>query len=273
MRVENEMSEFTQIRRGVRQGCVFSPYLFNMYSELFLRELDGMQEFIIGGHNMNNLRYADDTVLISESAEKLQELLDRVVAESRKKGLTINCKKTECMVVSKQLEKPQFTLQIGENIIQQVGRFNYLGSVITDDGKCDSEIKRRKGMAKDAFQKLGKILKDRKMSMDTKFGVLDCYSRKGKKLDEINQKETVGVFWAHNEKRNLENLTLTGRIEGKRSRGRQRLTYLGSLSKWMAAELPERERAKVSEQELMRRTRDRKLWRTMIANVLAGHGT
>eukprot|EP00795_Rhopilema_esculentum_P000950 gene950-biopygen7395 len=182
MRVENEMSEFTQIRRGVRQGCVFSPYLF------------------IGGHNMNNLRYADDTVLISESAEKLQELLDRIVAESRKKG-----------------------------------------SVITDDGKCDSEIKRRKGMAKDAFQKLGKILKDRKMSMDTKFRVLDCY---------------------------VYSIITYGRAEEK-----QQLSYLDSLSKWMAAQLPERERAKVSEQELVRRTRDRKLWRTLIANVLAGHGT
>ena len=108
MRVENELSEFTQIQRGVRQGCAFSPDLFNLYSEMILRELEGLQGFVVGGHNMNNLRYADDTALTSDSAEKLQKLLDKVVEESRKKGLTINCKKTECMVVSKKAEKPQF---------------------------------------------------------------------------------------------------------------------------------------------------------------------
>ena len=86
MRVDNEMSEITQIRRGVRQGCVFSPDLFNLYSEIILREVEGLQGFVIGGHNMNNLRYADDTVLISESEDKLQELLDKVVEESRKIG-------------------------------------------------------------------------------------------------------------------------------------------------------------------------------------------
>ena len=85
MRVENELSEFTQIQRGVRQ---VSPDLFNLYSEMILRELEGLQGFVVGGHNMNNLRYADDTALISDSAEKLQKLLDKVVEESRKKGLT-----------------------------------------------------------------------------------------------------------------------------------------------------------------------------------------
>ena len=178
-------------------------------------------------------------------------------------------------------------------------------------------------MAKDAFQKLGKILKDRKMSMDTKMRVLDCYvnstltygseywtistQMEGRlkavetwflrrmfrisRMDHITNKEVLRragrerslvksirkrqlQFLEHiMRKERLENLTLTGRIEGKRSRGRQRLTYLGSLSKWMAAQLPERERGKVSEQALLRTTKNRKLWRTMIADVLAGHGT
>ena len=123
---------------------------------------------------MNNLRYADDTVLISESAEKLQELLKKVVKESGKKGLGINCKKTECMVISKKTLKSKFTLEIGGNRIGQADKFNYLGSIITNDGKCDSENKRRIGLARDAFQKLGKVLKDRKMFMETKLRVLDC---------------------------------------------------------------------------------------------------
>ena len=66
-------------------------------------------------------------------------------------------------------------LHVGINKIQQFEQFNYLGSLITENGKYDSEIKKRIGMAKDAFQKLGKIFKDRKMSIDTKMRVLDCY--------------------------------------------------------------------------------------------------
>ena len=66
-------------------------------------------------------------------------------------------------------------LHVGINKIQQFEQFNYLGSLITENGKYDSEIKKRIGNAKDAFQKLGKIFKDRKMSIDTKMRVLDCY--------------------------------------------------------------------------------------------------
>ena len=79
IRIGNDRSNFTKIQRGVRQGCVFCPDLFNIYSEMILRELEGMEGFIIGGHNLNNLRYADDTVLIAQSEEKLQNLLTKVV--------------------------------------------------------------------------------------------------------------------------------------------------------------------------------------------------
>ena len=67
------------------------PDPFNIYREMILRELEGIEEFIVGGQNFNNLRYADDTVLIAQSKENLQE-----------NGLTINCKKTKCLIISKQ---------------------------------------------------------------------------------------------------------------------------------------------------------------------------
>ena len=82
-------------------------------------------------------------------------MLDKVVEESKKKGLTINCKKTGCMVVSKR-ESPACALKMGDNTIKQVQKLHYLGSLLTENGKCDEEIKKRIGMAKDAFQKLQK---------------------------------------------------------------------------------------------------------------------
>lgn len=66
-----------------------------LYDEMNLRELESMEGFIMGGHNLNKLRYAGDTVLIAQSKEKLQSLQDRVVEKSKNMGLTINCKRTE----------------------------------------------------------------------------------------------------------------------------------------------------------------------------------
>ena len=108
-----------------------------------MREIEDMQGKAVNGHSINNRRYADDTVLISESQDQLKQLLNKVVEASEAKGLTINCKKIECLVVSKKSIIPKSKLQIGNNIIKQVESFKYLGSIMTADGKCDVEIRRR----------------------------------------------------------------------------------------------------------------------------------
>ena len=89
-----------QIGKGVRQVCILSPGLFNLYAEYIMRNA-GLEEtqagIMIAGRNINNLRYADDTTLMAESEEELKSLLMKVKVESEKVGLKLNIQKTKIM--------------------------------------------------------------------------------------------------------------------------------------------------------------------------------
>ena len=97
----------------------------------------------VGDNNINNLRYADDTVLIADSEEKLQNIPTKVTVESGNKGLQLNAKKTDCMVISKQSDIPVCNILCKrENKTSLVGTFKYLGFTITSDARCDTEIRK-----------------------------------------------------------------------------------------------------------------------------------
>ena len=89
--------------KGVRQGCILSPCLFNFYAEYIMRNA-GLEEahagIKIAGRNINNLRYADDTTLMAESEEELKSLLMKLKEESEKVGLKLNIQKTKIMASS-----------------------------------------------------------------------------------------------------------------------------------------------------------------------------
>ena len=95
--------DWFQIRKGVRQGCILSPCLFNLYAEDVMRNA-GLDETQAGnqilGRNINNLRYADDTTLMAESEEELKSLLMKVKEETEKAGLKLNFQKTKIMASS-----------------------------------------------------------------------------------------------------------------------------------------------------------------------------
>ena len=100
VRTGHGTTQWFQIGKGVRQGCILSPCLFNLHAEYIMRNagLDEAQAGIkIAGRNINNLRYTDDTTLMAESEEELKSLLMKVKEESEKVGLKLNIQKTKIM--------------------------------------------------------------------------------------------------------------------------------------------------------------------------------
>ena len=126
--------DWFQIKKGVCQGYILSPCLFNFYAEYIMRNawLDEAQAGIkIAGRNINNLKYADDTTLMEESEEELKSLLMKVKEKSEKVGLKLNIQKTKIMTSS-----PMTSWQTDGETMETVTDFIFLGSKITADGDC-----------------------------------------------------------------------------------------------------------------------------------------
>ena len=130
--------DWFQIGEGVRQSCILSPCLFNVYAEYIMWNtgLDEAQAGIkIARKNINNLRYADDTTLMAES-EELKSLLMKVKEESEKAGLKLNIQNMKIMASG-----PITSWQIDGETMETVTGFIFLDSKITADGGCSHELK------------------------------------------------------------------------------------------------------------------------------------
>ena len=130
--------DWFQIGKGVPQGCILSPCLFNFYAEYIMRN-PGLEEtqagIKISGRNINNFRYADDTTLMAESKEELKSLLMKVKEENEKVGLKLNIQKTKIMASS-----PITSWQIDGETMETVTDFILGGPQITADGDYGHEI-------------------------------------------------------------------------------------------------------------------------------------
>ena len=132
--------DWFQIGKGVRQGCILSPCLFNLYAEYIMQNvrLDELQaEIKIARRNINYFRYADDTTLTAES-EELKSLLMNLKEESEEVDLKFNIQKTKIMASG-----PITSWQLSRETMETVRDFLFWGSKFTADGDCSHEIKRR----------------------------------------------------------------------------------------------------------------------------------
>ena len=154
------------------QGCVLSPYLFNLYSEYIMRQAN-LEELDIGvrmgGRIINNLRYADATTLLAECKEELLQLVTSVIEKSTQAGLYLNLKKTKVMSTE---EIDEFEVD-GENV-GVVRDFAFLGAKIDDSGSCKGIFLRRLALGRAARTGLNKIWKDNDITITTKCRIVNA---------------------------------------------------------------------------------------------------
>ena len=155
-------TDWFQIGKGVHQGCILSPCLFNLYAEYIVRNAgleEAQAEIKIAKRNIDNLRYADDTILVAESEKELKSLLMKVKEESKKVGLKFNIQKTKIMASC-----PITSWEIDGETMETVRDFIFWSSKITADGDWSCEIKRCLLLGRKAMSNLDSIFKSKGLS-------------------------------------------------------------------------------------------------------------
>ena len=171
VRTGHGTTDWFQIGKGVGQGCILSPCLFNLYAEYIMRNA-GLEEaqagIKIAGRNINNLRYADNTTLMAESEEELKSLLMKVKEESEQVGLKRNIQRTQIMASG-----PITSWEIDGETVEIVSDFIFEGSKITANGDCGHEIKRHLLLGRKVMTNLDSIFKSRDITLPTNWSCVD----------------------------------------------------------------------------------------------------
>jgi len=285
IRVEYSTSESVAIRRGVRQGCVLSPLLFNIYAEAVFHEAihDSSGGIKINGTLINNIWYADDTVVLAGSPIKLQQLMDEIVQRSEAFGLSLNTAKTKTMVFSK--HPVTLTLRVSDENIEQVSSIKYLGTILNDNGNINQEIRSKIEQARRSFLDMKNVFTRKELNLDLRVRMLRCYifsmllygceswtlspeterkitsfemylyrrilkipwilkitneevlRRMGKQTELLSTlKKRKIEYLGHiirGEKYEILRIIMEGKIEGRRSVGRRRNSWLKDIRRWL----------------------------------------
>ena len=161
VRTGHRTTNWFQIGKGVHQGCILSPCLFNFYAEYIMSGLEEAQAGIkIARRKISNLRYADDTTHMAESEEELKSLLMKVKEENEKAGFKLNIQKTKIMASG-----PITSWQIGGETVETVRDF---GAVQSLQMETSHEIKRCLVLGRKTMTNLHSLLKSSDITLQTK---------------------------------------------------------------------------------------------------------
>ncbi|KAI5731180.1 hypothetical protein M8J77_006038 [Diaphorina citri] len=165
----NGVMEEAKIRKGVRQGCPLSPYMFNLFIEMSIDTMKNQTRGVkTNGQPIHCIRFADDIVILAETEEDMNEMLNVLSNALQIFKLKINAGKTKTMIVSKTTLDIAANIKLGNVQIQQVQEFCYLGSTIKTNNKSTPDIKKRVALAKQAFQNKYQLLTSRHLSINTR---------------------------------------------------------------------------------------------------------
>jgi len=166
--MEDKLSSWFNTTTGVRQGCLLSPLLFNLFLENIMSEaLETFKGTVsVGGRSISNLRFADDIDLMAGSRKELGELTSLLDKTCNDYGMEISTDKSKVMSMGTEATKPEIIVR--GNKLEQVETFKYLGAQITKDGRSDKDVKSRLAIATSALTKLQPLLNNKSISIRTK---------------------------------------------------------------------------------------------------------
>ena len=178
VRVGNEVSEWFPVRVGLRQGCVMSPWLFNLYiyidgvvREVNARVLGRGLKLVDGNDNeweLNQLLFADDTVVVADSERKLCQLVTEFGRVCERRKLRVNVGKSKVMMCTRNEDGASQNAMLNGEALEEVDQIKYLGSVIAANGGVEADVRHRVNEGCKVFGAMKGVMKNRGLGMNVK---------------------------------------------------------------------------------------------------------
>ena len=176
VRVGNEVSEWFPVRVGLRQGCVMSPWLFNLYMDAVVREVNARVlgrglKLVDGNENeweLNQLLFADDTVVVADFEKKLCQLVTEFGRVCERRKLRVNVGKSKVMRCTRSEDGARLNVMLNGEALEEVDQFKYLGSFIAANGGVEADVRHRVNEGCKVLGALKGVMKNRGLGMNVK---------------------------------------------------------------------------------------------------------